>query len=143
MMEPLTRLHAGINAACRYAPEPAGRDEWRTPAQLFRQGGDCEDFAIAYWHAVRALLPALEAEVARLDTDPPHMICTVGPGPDPWVLDVLADAPYRLSERVDRAGIVYALGADGAIPYCRLPDGTRVRIPEKWAGVLACLGVAA
>jgi predicted transglutaminase-like cysteine proteinase len=99
-----------VNARMRYQSEPGGQDYWQTPAESYALGtGDCEDFAIAYWHelqapgAVPSYLPGARLAWLLPDAQPPvpHVVCFVGDRADPWVLDVLADAPYRLSERHD------------------------------------------
>lgn len=132
------RIHAAVNIACAYRPEPPGRDRWQTPDESLRLGtGDCEDFAIAYWWHLRHAAPRPAARLARLDTDPPHMVCLIHDHPDPLVLDVLSDEPYRLSERVDGARVVFELGADAdATPRCWIGDET-VTVPSAWADVLA------
>lgn len=110
--EVLRRVLAQVNARARYQHEPAGRDCWQTPAQLYAAGtGDCEDFAIAYWAALRGTEPPPRLACLLFSHRvEPHMVCQAGD----WTLDVLADRPYRLSERGDLVAIAYTLGeADG------------------------------
>ena len=132
-------VFAAINAAYRYQPDD--RDEWRTPAEFDAAGGgDCEDFAIAYWHALRHNKG--QARVAccwRVDSQM-HMVCLYYPlkNTDPLVMDVAADAVCRLSERPDLV-VLYEMDADGI--YTR--GGTRPAAQiAPWAGVLARMGAA-
>lgn len=110
--EALRRVLTQVNANARYRQEPVGRDCWQTPDELRASGfGDCEDFAIAYWAALRSAdIDARLVCVAFEQQSEAHMVCQAGD----WTLDVLADTPYRMSERDDLVAIVYALGeADG------------------------------
>ena len=125
-----------INAAYRYQPEPPGRDEWRTPAEFDAAGGgDCEDFAIAYWHAMMHHHGHARIACCWPSDKQAHMVCLYYPpgDTDPQVLDVAVDAVCRLSERPDLV-VMYELDAAGlhsrygTYPYTRVP---------AWAGVLA------
>lgn len=126
MIGKLRAIHALINCA-KYVSDVG--DNWKTPAELMAQGGDCEDFAIAYWCALRNA--GGRTRIAYLP-GPAHMVCLHYDGPDPWVLDVLADDVYRLSD-VGRAP-VYELGVRGAIPACWV-NGVSAPVPQKWADV--------
>lgn len=141
-------IFESINAAYRYQPEAPGRDEWRTPAEFDAAGGgDCEDFAIAYWHALRHQHDYGQARVAccyRVDKQM-HMVCLYSPpgDTDPQVLDVTVDAVCRLSERPDLV-VLYELDATGIYGRPHAPPtpwppywiGPPAQIPP-WAGVLA------
>ena len=129
-------VYASINAAYRYQPEAPARDEWRTPAEFDAAGGgDCEDFAIAYWYALRHQHG--RARVARCERSDKqaHMVCLYYPpgDSDPQVLDVAVDAVCRLSERPDLA-VVYELDAQGLYS---LQDTHPPSQPSLWADVLA------
>ena len=131
-------VFSSINAAYDYQPEPKGRDEWRTPAEFIAAGGgDCEDFAIAYWHALRHQYDHGLARVACCwHTDKQtHMVCLYYPpgDTDPQVLDVSVDAVCRLSERPDLV-VLYELDADGI--HSRTGTRPAAQI-APWAGVLA------
>ena len=108
-------VFASINEAYHYQPEAPGRDEWRTPAE-FRAagGGDCEDFAIAYWYALRHTAGRARLAWCWRNGRQAHMVCLhFAPGEnDPLVLDVAVDAVCRLSERPDLT-IQFELDADG------------------------------
>ena len=129
-------VFASINAAYRYQPEAPGRDDWRTPAEFMAAGGgDCEDFAIAYWHALRHHQG--HARVAccwRVDKQA-HMVCLYYPpdDADPLVLDVAVDAVCRLSERPDLV-VLFALDAEGLYRRRGMYPLTQI---APWAGMLA------
>ena len=131
-------VFASINEAYHYQPEAPGRDEWRTPAEFMGAGGgDCEDFAIAYWHALRHQHDHGQARVAccwRVDRQA-HMVCLYYPtgDTDPQVLDVAVDAVCRLSERPDLV-VVYELDANGIHRRGHTRPVTQI---APWAGVLA------
>ena len=126
-------VFSSINAAYQYRHEPLGLDLWLTPAEFMAAGGgDCEDFAIAYWHALRHHQG--HARVAccwRVDKQA-HMVCLYYPpdDADPLVLDVVADAVCRLSERPDLV-VLYELGADGIYGRPRAPA---TPWPPYWIG---------
>lgn len=115
MATPIAALQARINAAHRYRRELPGRDTWQTPAEFDAAGvGDCEDFALAYWYALRGWSghPRL-ACCLRADRQA-HMVCLYYPpgATDPQVLDVAADAVSLLSERPDLV-VLFELDAHG------------------------------
>lgn len=129
-------VYASINAAYRYRPEAPGRDEWRTPAEFDAAGGgDCEDFAIAYWHALRHHHGKARLACCWRADQQLHMVCVYYPlgDTDPLVLDVAVDAVCRLSERPDLV-VLYELDADGI--HTRR-ETRPVAQTEPWAGVLA------
>ena len=131
-------VFASINAAYRYQPEPDGRDEWRTPAEFAAAGGgDCVDFAIAYWHALRHQHDHGHARVARCERadKQAHMVCLYYPpgDSDPLVLDVAVDAVCRLSERPDLV-VMYEVDAAGIHSHGSTRPVTQI---TPWATVLA------
>lgn len=133
-MASLQVIHTASNACARYEHESG--DVWQTPAELAVSGvGDCEDFAIDAW--ARAKAAGYKARVAwclRHDADAPrsHMVCLVREDDDPWVLDVVADAVCRLSERPDLAII---MEMDDAGVYVREVRKS-VSTIRPWADVL-------
>ena len=134
-------VYASINAAYRYQPETPGRDEWRTPAEFDAAGGgDCEDFAIAYWHALRHHHGRARVACCYRTDKQMHMVCLYYPpgDTDPQVLDVAVDAVCRLSERPDLV-VLYEL--DDAGIHSRGSTRPAVQI-APWAGVLARLSRA-
>lgn len=139
LADDLARVLTVVNECYVYRPEPAGRDDWRTPDEMLRMGGDCEDFAIAYWWLIRSARLPGEARVARLDAQPPHMVCLhYGPdSADPWVLDVRADAVYRLPEAPAR--VVFELGVSPRGRARCWVGVQQVAVPGAWTRVLARL----
>jgi predicted transglutaminase-like cysteine proteinase len=131
------------NACARYERERDGGDVWQTPAELSASGaGDCEDFAIDAW--ARAKAAGYTARVAwclRQDADArrSHMVCLVREDADPWVLDVVADAVCRLSERPDLAVVLEMDDAGVYIRDVRRPVSTI----QQWADVLGRMRINA
>ena len=133
LLPTLANILYSVNQRARYQHEPDGKDVWQTPAETYRLGtGDCEDFAAAYWFEVLDYATTSNPRIAWMmlrDVKEPHMVCLVGDG-DPWVLDVLADAPYRLSERDD----VLSIWAIGDPPT--KAAGVAFAVSAKWIDVL-------
>ena len=134
-----------INTAYRYQPEAPGRDDWRTPAEFAAAGGgDCEDFAIAYWHALRNHNGHARVAFCWRSDRQAHTVCLYyqPDDADPLVLDVVVDAVCRLSERPDLV-VLYELDADGIYGRPRAPAkpwrpywiGPATQV-APWAGVL-------
>ena len=67
------------------------RDYWATPAELFTQGGDCEDYAFAKFQALRALgfsnRDLRLVVVYDLARDIPHAVLAVDLGGETLILD--------------------------------------------------------
>jgi predicted transglutaminase-like cysteine proteinase len=72
------------------------RDRWATPAEFFRNSGDCEDYAIAKYHSLRRL--GLTPDQLRLVVlqdvvrDLAHAVLAVYLGGEVYILDNLTDA---------------------------------------------------
>lgn len=72
-------------------------DRWSAPAEFFARGGDCEDFAIAKYAALRRL--GFAAETLRIVVvqderrDLAHAVLAVYQGDDILILDNLSDQP--------------------------------------------------
>jgi len=79
-------------------------DYWATPAELLARGGDCEDFAIAKFLALRELgMPSSDMRiiVLRGETEgSDHAILMVETVSGPMILDNLRSDIYRLSSRM-------------------------------------------
>lgn len=69
-------------------------DTWKTPAQFYREGGDCEDYAIAYRAALLAS-GTNEADIKLLTVQSPSGIHSVLVH-DGMVYDILKPKPYAL-----------------------------------------------
>ena len=146
-MLPIQAIHTDINTRHIYQREPPGHDAWQTPAEFdVAHAGDCEDYAIAYWHALRHHpgqariawcrrespgLPGITA--ARVRTA--HMVCLYRPpdSTDPLVLDVAADAVCPLSERPDLR-VAFEFDAHGLYAGEAMRPAGQL---EPWARVLA------
>ena len=129
-------VFASINSAHRYQPEAPGRDDWRTPAEFMAAGGgDCEDFAIAYWHALRHHHGHARVACCWRTDKQAHMVCLYYPpnDTDPLVMDVAVDAVCRLSERPDLV-VLYELDRAGIHSRHGSRPVTQI---APWAGVLA------
>lgn len=71
-------------------------DYWETPVEFFQKSGDCEDFAIAKYFALRDLgFPASQMRIVVLkDTlrNLDHAVTAVYLDGDAWILDNLSNA---------------------------------------------------
>ena len=86
-----------INAAMNKKPYIADQtnwnlpDYWATPLQFLQKGGDCEDFAIAKYMALRDLgVPVQDMRIVvlnDLNLGIAHAVLAVYVGADPYILD--------------------------------------------------------
>lgn len=78
-----------------YVPDPLNygvSDLWSTPRELFANGGDCEDYAIACFHAVLQIAPETTPRLTVIQprtTSEAHAVCIFGSGEGMTVLDSL------------------------------------------------------
>lgn len=129
-------IHAAINAAHVYRRAPPPRDVWQTPAEFDATGqGDCEDFAIAYWHALRAAPGHARLMACQRADGEMHMVCLYWAADDegPWVLDVAADAVCHLRDR-DDLSLIFVFDAHGLYADDVMRPAGQV---GRWADVLA------
>jgi predicted transglutaminase-like cysteine proteinase len=72
-------------------------DYWATPGEFMERSGDCEDYVIAKYFALRDLgLPAEDLRIAgvwNLSTNQGHALLLVKDGEKTWALDNLTAAP--------------------------------------------------
>jgi len=83
-------------------------DYWATPIEVIcKQGGDCEDFAIAKYFTLKAMgIPEKKLNITYVKAiryNMPHMVLTYyrAPGAEPLVLDNLVDSINPASKRTD------------------------------------------
>ncbi len=88
-----TRVNSLMNAK-RYISDSANygqNDYWATPVEFFKRGGDCEDFAIAKYTALRALgVPESRLRIAivqDMQKNIPHAVLIVYTDQGPMILD--------------------------------------------------------
>ena len=118
------------------------KDYWATPSETLAKGaGDCEDFAIAKYYALKDLgLDESKLKIVYVRSNQfkdPHMVLAVTgkPGGDPLILDNIAKNISTLSNRTDLTP-VYAFNDSGLY----MPnDDTLMAGPErlsKWQTVM-------
>ncbi len=106
----LTSVNLRFNRVPFVADEVHWRveDYWATPVEMFSSnGGDCEDFSIAKYYALKELgipvnrLRIVYVKATRLNQA--HMVLAYYPEPDaePFILDNLEQQVSRASERPD------------------------------------------
>lgn len=104
----LLRINQAVNSATYAADiELWGKpDYWATPAELFKRGGDCEDFAAAKFLMLRdAGVPSSRMFVLVLRAAPgeaAHAVLVVKTEDGPMVLDNLRNRIYPLSKSTAR-----------------------------------------
>lgn len=119
------------------------KDYWATPSETMAKGaGDCEDFAIAKYYALKQLgIDEAKLKIVYVRSNQfkdPHMVLavTAKPGGDPLILDNIAKNISTLSNRTDLTP-VYAFNDSGLY----MPnDDTLMAGPErlsKWQTVMA------
>jgi predicted transglutaminase-like cysteine proteinase len=97
----------------------AQEDYWATPLEMLGvQGGDCEDYAIGKYFALRELGVAAEklriTYVKSLQLDEAHMVLAYYPEPDaePFILDNLSPRIQPAGERRDLVPVYSFNGED-------------------------------
>lgn len=95
------------------------KDYWATPSETLTKGaGDCEDFAIAKYYALKQLgMDEAKLKIVYVRSNQfkdPHMVLavTAKPGGDPLILDNIAESISPLSNRTDLT-LVYAFNDSG------------------------------
>jgi predicted transglutaminase-like cysteine proteinase len=95
----LRAVSAAVNAAGRWREDE--EDRWLAPAEFLRDGGDCEDFAVAKFAVLSQLgWPADRMWVVAMRESPiqlAHAVLVVMRGDEAEVLDSLSDAVAPLS----------------------------------------------
>ena len=120
-LSPPAQLQA-VNARVNRVPTRDDRenygvdDYWATPAEFFRRGGDCEDFAIAKYAVLERLgWPAAQMWIVVLREtviSPVHAVLMVRHAGRLWTLDNLAD-PVVEHGRIDWYRPAYSLNRFG------------------------------
>ncbi len=91
-------------------------DYWAMPWELAQRGGDCEDFAIAKYWALRSLeVPPSDLRIVvlrDLRSGENHAVLTVGAGSGIRVLDNRYNRPLR-AERLPHYRAIYAVNEAG------------------------------
>lgn len=111
-------------------------DRWETPIEMFERGGDCEDFALTKYFALRSLGfddAAMRIAVVwdKVDREE-HAILLVEAAGSLWLLDnKIADvAPAAAS--ADRYRLIYSLNAEGvALAPADRADTASERAPMR------------
>ena len=110
-------------------------DRWETPAEMFARGGDCEDFALTKYFALRDLgLPEAAMRVAVVwdsrDAEQ-HAVLFVEAGGQSWVLDNKFAAPVPAADVAARYRVIWSVNRDGArlaAPDAGQGEGPRLRV---------------
>jgi predicted transglutaminase-like cysteine proteinase len=122
-----------VNAEFRYVSETG--DRWLSPEELRANGGDCEDFAIAYWQAIKLARIPGTPRLAYLATKPAHMVTVHHTASGSWVLDVLADRVYSAAELPGRVVMEYGVDTLGRPAAC--VGQATVPAPGPWRGLFS------
>ncbi len=120
-LTPVAQLRA-VNARVNRVPTRDDRDNygvddyWATPAEFFRRGGDCEDYAIAKYAILERLgwPPAQMWIVVLRETviSPVHAVLMVRHDGRLWTLDNLGDSVFEHG-RIDYYRPAYSLNRFG------------------------------
>jgi predicted transglutaminase-like cysteine proteinase len=119
--QPLSRMATQVNELVnrtRYVPDSKNygmNDYWSTPVEFFARGGDCEDFAIAKYTALRALgVPEERLRVAivqDLQKNVPHAILIVYTDNGAMILDNQIKTAVN-AERVSHYKPIFSINRD-------------------------------
>ncbi len=96
-----------------YIEDPKGIDLWKTPAEFYKQGGDCEDFAVAKYYYLRGLkVPESQMHIAVVmikGTQQMHAVLLVGDE----VLDIMKAEPQPMSYLRANYDVAYTINRLG------------------------------
>jgi predicted transglutaminase-like cysteine proteinase len=110
---PVEKVNHAVNGV-RYVSDAAnwrGAKYWETPSEFLKRGGDCKDYALAKYSALRAL--GVPAGSMRILVLPDHAVLVVNSTNGPTVLDNQRESTYPLDQGLlSRA--VYAVSDAGA-----------------------------
>ncbi|WP_448664086.1 transglutaminase-like cysteine peptidase [Sphingomonas sp. CJ20] len=113
-------------------------DRWATPAEMFAKGGDCEDYALAKYFALRELgfpEPDLTLAIVWDNQDSEqHAVLFVRSEGAVWLLDNKFDAPMPASAFAARYRVLYSLNQEGAHFSPAALGATRDNGPRLAAG---------
>jgi predicted transglutaminase-like cysteine proteinase len=105
----LQRVNTVVNRV-RYVSDP--QDRWQTPSEFLRNGGDCEDYAIAKYMLLRAVgISSSSMRIAGLAARPglaAHAVLIVSTGHGEVVLDNQRAGVYALTNATT-SRVVYAV----------------------------------
>lgn len=93
-------------------------DRWATPAEMFARGGDCEDYALTKYFALRELgFPEAAMKLAIVwdnQDSEQHAVLLVHSEGALWMLDNKFAAPMPAADFAGRYRVIYALNSEGA-----------------------------
>ena len=96
----LRQINRDINSY-RYIADKAGNDHWAQPAEFYsRGGGDCEDFAIAKYYAVKAQNNHADLNILLVRDVKKELYHAVLLVNNTWVLDNQISYVYRFDSQV-------------------------------------------
>lgn len=117
MNKMVTRVNDMMNAK-RYVTDKANygqTDYWATPVEFFKKGGDCEDYAIAKYTALKALgIPENRLRIAivqDLKKNIPHAILIVYTDQGPMILDNQIKTTIK-ADRVSHYKPIFSINQD-------------------------------
>lgn len=93
-------------------------DRWETPAEMFARGGDCEDYALTKYFALRDL--GFSERAMRIaivwdnDDREQHAVLFVEVDGQNWVLDNKFAVPMPASSLASRYRVIWSVNRDGA-----------------------------
>lgn len=104
-------LHGINHCINQYPYRPEQKDDWKSPQRFFKEGGDCEDFAIAKYHALKDRFPPCYVMVVRrLKFNDDHAVLLVE---NKFVLDNLTSKVRTLEYFLREHSIWYLADAAG------------------------------
>jgi predicted transglutaminase-like cysteine proteinase len=102
-------------------------DRWETPTEMFARGGDCEDFALTKYFALRDLGVAESAMRIAIVWDnvdqEQHAVLFVDAGGHGWALDNKFAAPVPAASVAPRYRVIWSVNRDGALLSTAGGDG--------------------
>ncbi|MDG2535996.1 transglutaminase-like cysteine peptidase [Sphingomonas sp. HITSZ_GF] len=120
MGERVEAVHARVNRL-PYVSDLANwgmADRWETPAEMFARGGDCEDYALTKYFALRDLglsEGAMRVAIVWDNVDQEqHAVLFVEVDGQSWVLDNKFAVPVPAGSVASRYRLIWSVNRDGA-----------------------------
>jgi len=137
---PLNKMVVRVNDmmnAKRYVTDQANygqTDYWATPVEFLKRGGDCEDYAIAKYTALKALgVPENRLRIAivqDLQKNVPHAILIVYTDQGAMVLDNQMKAPVSV-DRVTHYKPIFSINQEAWWLHTAPKDGSVTRVASS------------
>ena len=115
----LLSVMTNVNATIDYVPDEKGKEQWNTYQESLLKGGNCNDYAMAYYELLLAAgVPDEDMTFfgGQLDDEQYHMVLAVSIHEGYYVLDSLESEPMPALRYFSRVmDVRYSVNAKGVV----------------------------